>query len=123
MRPPVIRPGGTVTFTNQEAVFGQPEGDQVWHSITACRTPCTGGSGVGYPLADGPVDFDSGQLGYGSLLNSNVTTGSNTWTTPPLKNLPNRRKGKSFKRGTTYSYFCRLHPFMRGSFRVRTKKD
>ena len=119
MRPPVIRPGGTVSFTNQDALFGQPELDQVWHTITACRAPCTGGTGIGFPLADGKVDFDSGQLGYAAPINANVTTGSNTYTTPQLWNLPGRRKGKKFKRGTTYTYFCRLHPFMRGSFRVR----
>ncbi len=122
MRPPVIRPGGTFTFTNQDALSTQPEADQVWHTITACKAPCTGGTGVGFPLADGPVDFDSGQLGYAAPLNYNVTTGSNTYTTPPLTNLPGRRKGKGFRRGTTYTYFCRLHPFMRGSFRVRPAK-
>ncbi len=119
MRPPVIRPGGTLTFTNQDALLGQSQDEQAWHTITACRAPCNKGSGIGYPLANGPVDFDSGQLGFGTGLNSNVTTGSDTYTTPPLNNLPQRRKGKRIKRGTTYSYFCRLHPFMRGSFRVR----
>jgi len=119
MQPPVISPGGTVTFTNEDALPTQPQTDQEWHTITACRSPCTGGSGVGYPLANGPVDFDSGQLGFGTGLNSNVTIGSNTWTTPPLGNLPELRTVRGAKRGTTYSYFCRLHPFMRGSFRVR----
>jgi len=118
MSPPVIRPGGTLTFINQDALFGQPEGQQAWHTITACRTPCNKGSGIGYPLANGPVDFDSGQLGYGTGLNSNVTVGTNAYTTPPLGELTGR-SGKGIKRGTTYTYFCRLHPFMRGSFRVR----
>jgi hypothetical protein len=119
MRPPVIRPGGTLTFTNGDALVGQSQDEQAWHTITACRAPCNKGSGIGYPLANGPVDFDSGQLGFGTGLNSNVTTGSDTYTTPPLGNLRQRRKGKRAKRGTTYTYFCRLHPFMRGSFRVR----
>jgi len=119
MRPPVVRPGQSLTFVNNDALAGQPEAAQAWHTITACRAPCTGGSGIGYPLANGPVQFDSGQLGYGGFLNSNVTTGSNVYTTPPLRNLPAQRKGKGFKRGTTYTYFCRLHPYMRGSFRVR----
>jgi hypothetical protein len=119
MRPPVVRPDGTVTFTNEDALFSQPQEQQSWHSITACRAPCNKGSGIGYPLANGPVDLDSGQLGYGTGLNSNVTTGSNTYTTPPLGELPRGRNGKKIKRGSTYTYFCRLHPFMRGSFRVR----
>ena len=36
-----------------------------------------------------------------------MTTGSNIYTTPPLT-----------KPGKTYTYFCRIHPFMRGSIRV-----
>jgi plastocyanin len=122
MSPPVIRPGGTLAFTNQDALFGQPQRQQVWHTITACRAPCNKGSGIGYPLANGSVDFDSGQLGYASGINSNVTIGSNTYATPPLKDRARRAKTR-FKRGTTYTYFCRLHPFMRGSFRVRGPVD
>ncbi len=119
MRPPVIGPGGTLTFTNRDALFGQPEDEQAWHTITACRAPCNKGPGIGYPLANGPVEFDSGQLGFGTGLNGNVTIGSNSYTTPPLKNLARGRGGTGSKRGTTYTYFCRLHPYMRGSFRVR----
>jgi hypothetical protein len=66
--------------------------------------------GIGYPLADGPIKFGSGQLGYGTGGSSEVTTGSNVYTTPPLK-----------KRGKTYTYFCRIHQFMRGSVRVKPK--
>lgn len=123
MRPPVIRPGETITFTNQDALASQAETEQSWHTITACRAPCTGGPGIGYPLANGPVEFDSGQLGYGRGINAKVTTGSNVYTTPPLGTLPTLRRAKNFKRGTTYTYFCRLHPFMRGSFRVRPRGD
>jgi hypothetical protein len=122
MRPPVIRPGGTLSFTNQDALPDQPEGEQAWHTITACRAPCNKGSGIGYPLANGPVEFDSGQLGYGTGLNGNVTIGSNSYSTPPLGNLAKGRRGGGIKRGTTYTYFCRLHPYMRGSFRVRGER-
>jgi plastocyanin len=45
-----------------------------------------------------------------------VTTGSNTWTTPPL---PFRAGKNKSKKTTTYTYFCRIHPLMRGSIRVR----
>ena len=110
-RPPVIKPGQAVTFTNLEAQPGQPDNQQVWHSITSCKPPCNRGSGIGYPLAAGPIKFDSGQLGYGTLASSEVTTGSNQYTTPPLT-----------KPGKTYSYFCRIHPFMRGSIRVKDRK-
>jgi plastocyanin len=111
MRPPAIEPGDTVTFTNLDALFDMPDIEQVWHSITSCKAPCNRGSGIGAPLARGPIKFDSGQLGYGtSDLNPEVTTGSNVYTTPPLT-----------EPGKTYTYFCRIHPFMRGSIRVKDR--
>ncbi len=114
MRPPTIRSGQSVTFTNEDALPGTPQTEQAWHSITSCRAPCNRDSGIGYPLANGPIKFDSGQLGYGEGTSAGVTTGTNTWTTPPL--LAGRKAGK---RGTTYTYFCRIHPFMRGSILVK----
>jgi plastocyanin len=108
MEPVVVDPGDTVSFTNNDALPGETNPQQVWHSITSCAAPCNKGSGIGYPLAAGPIRFDSGQLGYGKGFSSEVTTGSNEYTTPPLT-----------KPGKTYSYFCRIHPFMRGSIRVR----
>jgi len=107
LRPPVVKPGSSVTFTNIDALPTMSDTEQVWHSVTSCRAPCNRGSGIGYPLAQGPIKFDSGQLGYGSGLSAEVTTGSNVYTTPPLS-----------KPGKTYTYFCRIHPFMRGSIRV-----
>jgi plastocyanin len=111
MRPVLVDPGDTVSFTNNDALAGTPNSAQVWHSITSCEAPCNKGSGIGYPLAAGPIRFDSGQLGFGKGLSSGVTTGSNEYTSPPLK-----------KAGKTYTYFCRIHPFMRGSVRVRDEK-
>jgi plastocyanin len=110
MRPPVLAQGSSITFTNLDAVAGSPEEQQVWHSITSCKPPCNRGAGIGYPLAGGPGDFDSGELGYGVGASAGVTTGSNVYTT------------KQFKRRGTFTYFCRIHPFMRGSFRVRSKR-
>jgi plastocyanin len=110
MRPPVVKAGSTVTFTNIEALPSMSDEEQVWHSVTSCQAPCNRGSGIGYPLAQGPIKFDSGQLGYGTGTSSEVTTGSNVYTTPPLT-----------KPGKTYTYFCRIHPFMRGSIRVADK--
>jgi plastocyanin len=111
MRPPSVKPGSTVTFNNLDAFPGTPDSEQVWHSITSCKAPCNKGSGIGYPLAAGPIKFDSGQLGFGTFLSAGVTTQTNTYTTPPLT-----------KPGKTYTYFCRIHPFMRGSIRVRGGK-
>jgi len=80
-----------------------------YHTITACKAPCTGSTGIAYPLANAKVQFDSGELGYGpNLFGSKATPAANrnTWKTP-----------KTLRVGT-YTYFCRVHPFMRGSFRV-----
>ena len=35
-----------------------------FHTITACKDPCNGTTGIAYPIANGPVTFDSGELGY-----------------------------------------------------------
>jgi plastocyanin len=112
MRPPVVEPGDSVTFTSLDALSTMPQTRQAWHTVTSCKPPCNRGAGIGYPLANGPLKFDSGQLGFGTLVSSEVTTGSNTYTTPPLT-----------KPGKTYTYFCRIHPFMRGSIRVEEKRE
>jgi plastocyanin len=98
--PPAFRAGQSITFAN----FDFPE--QIFHTITACRTPCTGSTGISYPLANGPVHFDSGELGYGP---TGFTAAGNqaSWSL----RTGNLRPG-------TYTYFCRIHPFMRGAFRV-----
>ena len=106
-RPAVIRPGQALTFFNKDAYADSAGG--IFHTITACKAPCNLSTGGNYPLANGPVDFDSGELGFGP---AGVTAAANraTWTTP-----------SNLKSGT-YTYFCRVHPFMRGSFRVVAKK-
>ena len=43
-----------------------------------------------------------------------MTVADSTYTTPPLTTSPSANS-----KGTTYTYFCRIHPFMRGSIRVR----
>ncbi len=110
MRPPKIQPGQSVTFTNFDALPEMSDSEQAWHTVTSCSAPCNEGPGIGYPLAKGKIKFDSGQLGYGTSTSSEVTTGSNVYTTPPLTTP-----------GKTYTYFCRIHPYMRGSVRVAGK--
>jgi hypothetical protein len=138
--PPSVRQGKSLTFVNRDNPLTIR-----FHTITACRAPCNRGSGIGFPLADGAGSFDSGELGYGPTFNlgavgtgifddapvpatavvnkptskANCATltggvkllmygcvGTATWKTP--RNLA----------PGTYTYFCRIHPFMRGSFRV-----
>ena len=99
-RPPQVAPGQSLTFVNRDAAR------TIFHTITACRAPCNRTTGIAYPLADGPVDFDSGELGFGP---QGFTAAANrdTWSTPTTLGPG------------TYTYFCRIHPFMRGSFRVK----
>jgi plastocyanin len=99
-KPPVISMGKSLTYFNEDA----PR--QIEHTITACKAPCNKTSGIAYPLADADVQFDSGQLGFGP---AGITAAAqrDTWQTPA-----NLDQG-------TYTYFCRVHPFMRGSFRVK----
>jgi plastocyanin len=98
-RPAVVHQGQSLTFLNNDAA------NNIFHTITACKLPCNRSTGIAYPLANGPVDFDSGELGHGP---AGFTAAANrdSWQTPV-----NLAKG-------TYTYFCRVHPFMRGSFRV-----
>ena len=99
-RPPVVARGGSLRFGNLDSAAG------IWHTVTACAAPCNRSTGVSYPLADGPVEFDSGQLGYGLIPGYQAAAERSDWFTPT-----------SLEPGT-YTYFCRVHPFMRGSFRV-----
>jgi plastocyanin len=96
--PPVIRPGQTLTFRD-----AGDNARKVYHSITSCRPPCNRSTGIAYPLADADVQFESGTLGSAAP----PATGALQWTTPD-----------SLEPGT-YTYFCRIHPFMRGAFRVK----
>ena len=59
-------------------------------------------TGIAYPLADGPVQFESNTLG-----THIPAAGATEWKTPANLNAG------------TYTYFCRIHPFMRGAFRVK----
>jgi plastocyanin len=120
---PIVPLGETVTFWNADTA------DYMWHTITRCANPCTGTTSASYPLADGsyddlldpdtgvdaqgrsvdqilaqegpdPMDFDSGQIGYGTGANNKLE-----WEFTPT------REG-------TYTFYCRIHPPMRGAIRV-----
>lgn len=95
---PVVKAGDPLNFVNLDS----PRDNGIWHTITACKAPCTGETGVAYPLADADVPFDSGELG----LAGPPTADRVDWSIP-----------QDLKPGT-YTYFCRVHPSMRGAFRV-----
>lgn len=102
---PVVPKGQSLKFTNYDDKR-TPEG--LWHTITACQAPCNKSTGIAYPLANADQQFDSGELGTETdpIAGGAPVTGRNEWSTPA--DLP----------AGTYTYFCRIHPFMRGAFKV-----
>ncbi len=108
---PTVAQGHSLTFFNADAsaqaMFGGIGGgnsfylNSIFHTVTTCQGPCGLDTGISYPLANGGGNLDSAQLGYGT-----PAAGRLTWSTPT-----NLKPG-------TYTYFCRIHPFMRGVFRV-----
>jgi hypothetical protein len=98
-RPPVVRRGQSLEYV----LSPEDDGQEIYHSLTSCKAPCNRDTGIAYPLADGKFQFDSGQLG---TKQTPPATGRTRYSTP--SNLP----------VGTYTYFCRIHPSMRGAFRV-----
>ena len=95
---PTVKAGQSFSFRNLDA----PLDNGTWHTITACQAPCNASTGIAYPLADAAVTFDSGELGLGGPPTANRVE----WTTPA-----------DLAPGL-YTYFCRIHPFMRGAFAI-----
>jgi hypothetical protein len=139
--PPAVRQGHSLTFVNEDAPLTER-----FHTITACRAPCNLTGGIGYPLANG-ARFDSGELGYGPTISTLLYGAGQAAETVPItavldvptdsancKDVPGLvgvikngcvgttvyKTPKNLKPGT-YAYFCRIHPFMRGAFRVVKK--
>lgn len=106
--PPTVQAGQSLTFLNRDAQASV----NAFHTITDCKAPCNRSTGIAYPIANGPVTFDSGQLGFNRppYIGNAPAADRDTWQTP-----------KTLKPGT-YTFFCRVHPFMRGSFRVVAPK-
>jgi hypothetical protein len=93
---PVVTQGAQLTFVNADM------GAYVRHSITSCPLPCDGDYVANYPLPDG--DFDSSYLGW------EPTSGG--------KYVPVYTLDTSSLEPRRYTYFCRVHPWMRGTFTV-----
>ncbi|HEX9775184.1 MAG TPA: hypothetical protein VGB83_06360 [Actinomycetota bacterium] len=95
-----IAGGTTLMFYNPDTA------PMMWHTITSCPAPCTGTTSASYPYpasGDTPVDFDSTILCVG-LGCSTVGTTEWEFTVPEDPGI--------------YTFFCRIHPTMRGVFEV-----
>ncbi len=102
---PLVRYGGRLSFHNFDAAAG------IWHTITTCKPPCNGMVGISYPLADDPSRLDSLELGYGPTRQfGQPVSNRNSYSIEPAK--------VKLAPGSVATYYCRVHPFMRGAFKV-----
>ncbi|MEA2497489.1 MAG: hypothetical protein QOJ29_5400, partial [Thermoleophilaceae bacterium] len=111
------RPGGIprVRANKKLTFFNSDDKDVVWHTITTCASPCTASTGIAYPLANAMPALDSLEVGLGFpqlgfLSRSQPASGKVSFSVTPQK--------AGLQVGQTYTYFCRIHPFMRGAFKV-----
>jgi hypothetical protein len=106
---PKVPLGSNLRFTNLD-------GGGILHTITSCGFPCLGATGAAFPIADGetsagrPLELDSGQLGYSAPEISGAKNELD-WTIPV-------NTDQGYQPGEIVTYFCRIHPSMRGAFEV-----
>ena len=106
---PTVKLGSDLQFTNFE-------GGLIYHTITSCKFPCLGQTGAAFPIANGKtsagrkVDFDSSELGFGTP-GIGPTKQTLNWSLGVTKE-------EGYKPGEVVTYYCRVHPFMRGAFEV-----
>ena len=89
------------------------------HTVTSCQWPCNGPYVANYPQPDGV--FDSGKLGnFDPIDGGGVTTEGGplmgyglSEETRPVYDLDT-----SGLEPGLYSFYCRVHPWMRGSLEV-----
>jgi hypothetical protein len=106
---PTVPLGSRLRFTNFD-------GGTIYHTATSCAFPCLGPTGAAFPLADGTtsagrsLDFDSSELGIGPPA---IGPAKNelSWELPVTEQ-------EGYKPGEIVTYFCRIHPSMRGAFEV-----
>ncbi len=99
--PPRVAKGQKLRFFNEDGAA------VIRHSITSCPWPCNGPYVANYPQPDGL--FDSGLLG-----NIDPIDGAGVGNPPAYWwDLDTTALNAG-----AYSYYCRIHPWMRGAFEV-----
>jgi len=107
---PAVSLGSKLRFTNFDLA-----GD-IYHTVTSCRFPCLGQTGAAFPISNGrtskgrELDFDSSEVGFGPPAIGPAAQTANYSL--------DVSKEKGYKPGEVVTYFCRIHPFMRGAFEV-----
>ncbi len=97
---PWVNRGESITFINDDWAELL-----VRHSITTCAWPCNGPYTANYPFHDGVVD--SGSIGFTPVETYETGTDEPVWTMDTAELDPG-----------LYAYYCRLHPWMRGTFGI-----
>jgi plastocyanin len=106
---PTVKLGQTLGFTNLD-------GPVIYHTVTSCGFPCLGPTGTSFPIADGTtstgrsLDFDSSELGFGTPAIGPAKETLN-WGLPVTRE-------EGYAPGEVVTYYCRIHPGMRGAFEV-----
>jgi hypothetical protein len=98
--PKVSKAAGTLTLVNEDAAMN------VRHTFTSCPAPCNGAYVSNYPLPDG--GFDSDKMGNVDPIDGGL---SGDW-------YPTYELELSAMDTGLYTYFCRIHPWMRGAFEI-----
>jgi plastocyanin len=114
---PTVPVGGDVRFWNPDTAA------DIWHTVTRCKEPCTGKYGLDYPTANGstgktdPMDFDSTEVGYGLFFSP---ASGQFGGDKPFQDAVQDGTYWDFHptRAGTYSFYCRIHPWMRGAIKV-----
>ncbi|MFP5224471.1 MAG: hypothetical protein ACLGH3_02760 [Actinomycetota bacterium] len=95
--PARVKKGTSLRIVNEDAMLN------VRHTLTTCPWPCTGTYVANYPFPDGVLDTNK-------LGNIDPVEGA---PVSPVYSVSTQNLDPGF-----YSYFCRIHPFMRGAFEV-----
>ncbi|MHB1262485.1 MAG: cupredoxin domain-containing protein [Thermoplasmatota archaeon] len=112
--PVQVTKGSDLMFINDDVALGG-----VRHTVTSCEWPCNGRYVANYPNPDGI--FDSGKMGNTDPIDGGgvVTSGGPLFgaglseDTSPVWTLDTSDLDAGL-----YAYYCRIHPWMRGSIEV-----
>jgi hypothetical protein len=107
--------GSKLTFVNGDMALG----GGVRHTVTSCNWPCNGPYVANYPQPNGT--FDSGKLGNVDPIDGGlyVSSGGPLMGYGPSSDaIPSWTLDTKDMEPGLYSFYCRIHPWMRGSLEV-----
>lgn len=114
--PPRVAAGTPLRFVNEEASA------LIRHTVTSCKWPCNGTYVANYPLPS--VGFDSGLLGNFDPVDGAFGDSIAAMQDGDPEGFVHGLPKADWTLDTTgmtpglYSYFCRIHPRMRGAFEI-----